>query len=307
MNPASLLPNGLVFLERGWLSSNNILIMDGQQSCLIDTGYWSHADQTLALVENALGKRSLTQILNTHLHSDHCGGNAALQARFPLAVTAVPPGQAAHVFEWDPVALTYAPTGQHCPQFRADGVIRPGAVFEVGQMQWEVHGAPGHDPHSVIFHCPEHGILISADSLWENGFGVVFPELEGISAFDEVAATLEVIERLQPRIVLPGHGAAFTDVNGALDRARRRLSDFRLDPRKHGRHAAKVLLKFKLLELQRVNRVEFLEWAATTHYLQMIHQTYGHGRLIEDWLADLVEQLQKAGAAHMQGQDLVNL
>ena len=307
MNSASLLPSGLVFFERGWLSSNNILIMDERHGCLIDTGYWTHAEQTLALVERALGERSLTQILNTHLHSDHCGGNAALQARFPSAVTAVPPGHAEYVFEWDPVALTYTPTGQHCPPFRAQGVIRPGSAFEVGQMHWEVHAAPGHDPHSVIFYCPEHQILVSADSLWENGFGVVFPELEGGAAFDEVAATLDVIDNLKPRVILPGHGAAFTDVNSALGRARKRLLDFRRDPHKHARHAAKVLLKFKLLELQRVNRADFLKWAVCTRYLRMIHQTYGNERLIEDWLADLLDQLQIAGAAQTQGSDLVNL
>jgi hypothetical protein len=33
-------------------------------------------------------------------------------------------------------------------------------------------------------------VLISADALWENGFGVVFPELEGDDAFAIVAATL---------------------------------------------------------------------------------------------------------------------
>lgn len=307
MNAASLLPDGLVFIERGWLSSNNVLIMDERQACLIDSGYWSHAAQTLALVEDALGERSLTRILNTHLHSDHCGGNAALQARFPFATTVVPPGHAAHVFDWDPVALTYTPTGQHCPPFRADAVIQPGAVFEVGHVQWEVHAAPGHDPHSVVFYCPQHGVLVSADSLWENGFGVVFPELEGMSAFDDVAATLDVIERLKPRIVLPGHGAAFTDVAGALERARKRLADFRQSPSKHGRHAAKVLLKFKLLELQRIKRSDFLQWAAGTAYLRMIHQTYGDGASMQDWLADLLQQLEKAGAARMEAAELVNL
>lgn len=306
MHATPLLPHGLVFFERGWLSSNNILLMDAQQACLIDSGYWTHAAQTVALVEGALGERSLTRILNTHLHSDHCGGNAALQARYPQAMTAVPPGHAPHVFDWDPAALTYTPTGQHCPPFAAHGVLQPGAIWEIAQTQWEVLAAPGHDPHSVVFHNPEHGVLISADSLWENGFGVVFPELEGIAAFDEVDATLDVIARLKPRIVLPGHGAAFTDVNSALGRARKRLSDFRADPRKHARHAAKVLLKFKLLELQRVNSADFLQWAMGTDYLRMIHQNHEHGSTITDWLVELLEQLQTAGAATVQGQDLVN-
>jgi hypothetical protein len=29
------------------------------------------------------------------------------------------------------------------------------------------------------------GASISADALWENGFGVVFPELEGADAFEK--------------------------------------------------------------------------------------------------------------------------
>ena len=49
----------------------------------------------------------------------------------------------------------------------------------------------------MILFEPASGILISADALWESGFGVVFPEIEGTAAFDEVAATLDVIERLQ--------------------------------------------------------------------------------------------------------------
>jgi glyoxylase-like metal-dependent hydrolase (beta-lactamase superfamily II) len=45
----------------------------------------------------------------------------------------------------------------------------------------------GHDPHSVILFEPVSRVLISADALWERGFGVIFPELEGVEAFDEVA------------------------------------------------------------------------------------------------------------------------
>ena len=302
-----LLPDGLLFFERGWLSSNNVLLRDEERCWLIDTGYWTHAEQTLALVEGALGERSLTNILNTHLHSDHCGGNAALLERYPNAHMAIPPGHANYVFEWDPAALTYTPTGQHCPQFRADGVIRPSDRFDVGSMQWEVYAAPGHDPHSVIFYCAQHGILVSADSLWENGFGVVFPELEGIGAFDEVANTLDVIDKLAPRVILPGHGPAFTDVDGALARARARLSDFRKSPGRHAQYAAKVLLKFKLLELQRVNFSEFVRWAAASSYLQIIHRQYGTPQTLEDWLIALIQQLDKSGAARIDGEELLNL
>ena len=97
---AAVLPTGVSVLERGWLSSNNILIQgaDSSSSCaLIDSGYCTHAAQTLALVDSALQGRPLDVLINTHLHSDHCGGNAALQARYPALQTYIPPGHAEYV------------------------------------------------------------------------------------------------------------------------------------------------------------------------------------------------------------------
>ena len=89
---------------------------------------------------------------------------------------------------WDPVALTYVPTGQQCPRFQdSTALLEPGSELSLGDRHWQVHAAPGHDPHSVILFEPQSRTLISADALWENGFGVVFQELEGEQAFDEVA------------------------------------------------------------------------------------------------------------------------
>ena len=98
------------------------------------------------------------------------------------------------------------------------------------------HGAKGHDPHAIVLYQPENSILLSADALWQNGFGVVFPELEGQSAFDEVGQTLDLIENLRPSLVVPGHGSVFQDVTAALERARSRLARFRKSPAQH--HAA---------------------------------------------------------------------
>ena len=39
--------------ERGWLSSNNVLFT-GDAPALVDSGYVTHAPQTLALVRHAL-------------------------------------------------------------------------------------------------------------------------------------------------------------------------------------------------------------------------------------------------------------
>ena len=301
------LPPDITVLERGWLSANSIVFSGRHGTAVVDTGYCSHTDQTVALVHGALAGRALDRILNTHLHSDHCGGNAALQQAWPGAETAIPPGQAAHVRHWDAYALSYTPTGQQCPRFRFDTLLQPDTTTLLGDRPWQVHAAPGHDTHSVVLFEPHHGILISADALWENGFGVVFPEIEGIAAFDEVAATLDVIEQLRPALVLPGHGSAFTDVDAALATARRRLEGFASNPTRHALYAAKVLLKYKLLEWQQLPLATVTAWLAATPYYGVLHQRYFADQPVADWHASLVADLERSGAAQRQGDILVNL
>ncbi|MFZ2306147.1 MAG: MBL fold metallo-hydrolase [Rhodoferax sp.] len=299
-------PPGLHMFERGWLSSNNILIVDGDHSVLIDSGYCTHAHQTLALVRSVLGDRPLDLLLNTHLHSDHCGGNAVLQAEYPGLTTRIPPGNAEEVARWDESVLTYAGTGQQCPRFSFQGLLIPGEVVVIGKQEWQIHGAGGHDPHSVVLYEPQSGVLISADALWEEGFGVVFPELEGVSAFAEVGMTLDLIESLRPELVIPGHGRAFTDVQKSLGIARGRLDFFVRHPAKHQQHAAKVLLKFKLLELQACSMAELLDWVGATPYLNRLQQEQ-YPQLTTPEMAELlVADLCRSGAATRAGNQIKN-
>ena len=72
-------------LERGWLSSNNVLLDGDDGATLIDSGHCVHAEQTVALLRQQLGAQPLRELINTHLHSDHCGGNAALQREWQVA------------------------------------------------------------------------------------------------------------------------------------------------------------------------------------------------------------------------------
>lgn len=300
------LPVGMHVLERGWLSSNCVLFSDGATTALVDSGYYSHADQTLAMVEAILGDRPLDALINTHLHSDHCGGNATLQARYRTMLTLIPPGQANHVKNWDPVALSYAPTGQHCPPFKFTSTLKSGERIDLGQEEWEIYSAPGHDPDAIILFEPQKRVLISGDALWERGFGVIFPELEGMDGFAEVAATLDQIEHLAPRIVIPGHGRVFGYTPQIMDHARQRLISFRDDPVKHARHAAKVLLKFKLLEQQSQKLDQFIDWSLSTPCLTQIHRSFFHSQSPSNWALALCDDLVKSGAARLAGSDIFN-
>lgn len=306
MNAPVSLPAGVSVLERGWLSANNVLLCDGDNATLVDSGYVTHQAQTLALVEQALQGRSLDQLANTHLHSDHCGGNRALQTRYPALQTWIPPGLATAVHAWQEDALSYQPTGQNCPAFTFTGLLQPGSTHRWANMDWQVHAAPGHDPHSVILFAPEHRLLMSADALWQNGFGVVFPELIGVDAFDEVAQTLDLIERLQPATVIPGHGAVFTDVSPALALARSKLDNFARQPERHARYGTKVLLKFKLLEWGQITKAEFSAWALSVPYLNELHRRFGQGHDVHAWLDMMLAELERSGALIAQGDTLQN-
>lgn len=298
---------GLQVFERGWLSANNILFTDSESATLVDSGYVTHQVQTLLLVQNALNGRKLDRLVNTHLHSDHCGGNNQLQTHYTQLETLIPPGEAKAVAIWDAEALSYEATGQLCPRFKFEGVLQAGQTLRLASLNWEVHAAPGHDPHSVILFEPTHKILISADALWANGFGVVFPELEGVKAFHEVAQTLDLIESLKPLWVIPGHGAVFENIDAALEIARKKLDGFVQNPQKHARYGAKVLLKYKLLELTEVDQIAFTAWASAVPYLQILHQTQAPQMSIQEWLHDMLLDLERSKALAFQDNMVVNL
>jgi len=300
------LPPTLQVIERGWLSANMVVFDEAAAVSIVDTGYADHADLTLALVERVAAGRPLARILNTHLHSDHCAGNAALAARHAAPIL-IPPGLAAAVEAWDEQVLNFASTGQHCPRFRHAGLLAPGAVLHAGGLDWEVLAAPGHDPHMVMLWSAAEGVLLSADALWQDGFGAIFPEIEGESGFAEQRAVLDLIEARAPRVAIPGHGAPFTDVADALGRARRRLAALAADPRRNARHVLKVLLKFWLLQVRDAHRDELRRHFTRAAYPAMIARRYFDHLEVADLLARAVDELCVAGAARRSGERVLNV
>ncbi len=289
------LPDSVLVLERGWLSSNNIVFFEGETAALVDSGYVSHAAQTLALLERALDDRCLTRLINTHSHSDHIGGNAAVQASFHCHIT-VPQGIAATIAEWDEAALLLSPLGQRAARFTHDATYGNGDEFVLGELNWKALAVPGHDMDALALYNPEEKILISGDALWEDGFGVIFAELLGNpDGLKSTRETLEMLGRLSIDTVIPGHGAPFGAVDAALERAFRRLAAFEGSIERLARHALKVMLAFFMLEKQRLPRATLPEFLAGLSFVQSVNTRYlGYE---EEALADwLVSELVRAGA-----------
>jgi glyoxylase-like metal-dependent hydrolase (beta-lactamase superfamily II) len=298
------LPSPIRVFERGWLSSNNILLAGSKGTALVDSGYISHAPQTITLLEYALVERKLDWLLNTHCHSDHMGGNAAIQARWTCR-TSIPSGEAPLIRIWDERALLLDFADQRAERFRIDDTFEAGEVVSMGGIEWEVIAAPGHDTHAVMFHSPDERLLISGDALWENGFGVVFPQLFGHEqALAETRATLDTIERLRVKTVIPGHGPAFDGIEAALERAYRRLESFEQSIERLARHAVKVMLVFALLDKQSMPLEALPEYVRTVPILVDLNERYL--RMTPEALADyMLADLEKAGALRLEDGMLV--
>jgi glyoxylase-like metal-dependent hydrolase (beta-lactamase superfamily II) len=290
--PAADADLGWVLLQRDWLSANHVFFKqtDDSVAAVVDTGYARHSPLTLALIEQVLAGQALGRIVNTHLHSDHCGGNLALQARWP-AQTLVPAASLEAVRSWDEHRLSYQPTGQHCERFRVDGSLHPGAQIRLGQADWQIHAAPGHDAEAVMLFEPQTRTLISGDALWEDRLAIIFPELDDRPGFLQTRQTLALVESLAPRQVLPGHGAAFCDVAQALAASRARLASFEAEPRRHHRHAARALLMFHMLEHRQQPRSALLAWLlATPIFIGLARRTATAGGA-PAWAASLLDGL----------------
>ena len=291
-------------IERGWVSSNMVVFCGGASTDIVDTGYSRHAAQTLALVRHALGPRPLERIFNTHAHADHMGGNAALKRAYPDVRIGIPAGDADLVREWDEQALHLVPMGQQCERFSFDLTVSAGDLLTLGDREWRAIASPGHDMNSLMLWCEHERILIAADALWEDGFGVLFPALPPTNAFEHTfaaqSATLDAIAALGARLVIPGHGAPFVDVTGALGRARSRLDYFMAEPARIARNAAKVALSFLLMIEGRLQLSTLDERLAQLSLLVAInHSAYG----LDDarYAAQLTAELVKSGAATCAG------
>lgn len=298
------LPAGVNFIERDWLSSNGVLLLGEGPTTLIDSGYHKHRHLVRDVVAHHLAGRPLEQLICTHLHSDHCGGNAELQRAWPCR-TWIPAGCAQAVHHWDEDALTFRDTGQQCERFGFDAVLEQGQVLRLAGLDWQVISAAGHDPDMLVLYCAQQRLLISSDALWENGFGILFPELDGEPAVQAQRDILNRLSGLAVDLVLPGHGPMFSDFRGALQRAQSRLDYFERDPAGHARYAVKALVKFRLLERERIREQDAIDEVGQVPLLARANARHLHMSA-----ADLgrwaIEALVQAGAARREGDTVVN-
>ncbi len=301
---APRLPATLCVLERGWLSSNNVLLLSGDEATLIDSGYVSHAPQTVALLRGALGGRRLARLVNTHAHSDHIGGNAAVQRAFGCEIVA-PQGSARAIADWDETALLLSVMAQDCERFRHDRTLAAGDSFVAGELCWQAHAAPGHDMDALAYYNPDRRVLISGDALWRDGFGILFPDVLGTGdGLGAARRTLEAIGRLAVDTVIPGHGAPFAGFDDALERAFARLAAFEANGDRMARNAIRGGITFDLLHRRRIALDALAGYLAATPLYRDANARF-LGMTLDALAVWVVAELERAGVARRQGGALI--
>lgn len=301
--PGIDMPPGVSVIVRDWLNANHVLLAGRDEVVLVDAGHVSCAATTLDLVAAQLAGRSLDRLLLTHCHSDHMGGCAAIRRTFGPSI-AVPADEAPLIRAWDSTALWLEHAGQRAERFEFDAVVRAGDRMCMADLEWEALAVPGHDMGALAFWCADEGILISGDALWERSFGVVLPgdghALRLLAARD----TLLRLRSLGARVVIPGHGAPFTDADAAIAACLSRVAAFEQDERRLARHVLKVMFVFLLLERGSLAQDEARGLFATVPLFVDYDDRYF--RLGPEVLAtSLMEELAAAGAIFRDASGLI--
>ena len=216
-------------------------------------------DKTLAVLrQNGVEPAFIQRLINTHGHSDHIGGNGAIQRLSGCTISASPL-TAYWLNTHDRHNLWLDHFGQVIEFTAVDTIIEPDTVVSLGGIDFEVLSLPGHGPGTIGFYQPDSRVMICADALWEHDVAMLNVVIHGETVLDDAQSTLDKLRGHDIRVAIPGHGGLITDMEANLDSAARRLASFRKDPNKLAWHLARRILMFTLLRYQPIEQGDL--WA----------------------------------------------
>lgn len=226
----------------------------GDGIVLVDCGM--HEPGSLGHLERALAQVNLNLdlvrlLVCTHAHSDHYGQAATIVERTGCELWMHPNHDHMLAAARDPEAafdrrievarqsgVPEEPLQRYAEQRRGQnygiaGIVEPhrallpGVEVRTDLGTWQVFETPGHAPSHVCLYQEERRILISGDHLlgrvslyYDYGYS---PDPAG-----EFLHSLDLVQELDARLCLSGHGRTFTDVQAHIN-ANRTLVRERLD------------------------------------------------------------------------------
>ena len=235
---------------------NCYLLLD-EPVTVVDPGMmWEDSTQLLerALSSHGRAVQDVDQVLITHGHPDHFGAAgwladvadaAVLCGRAEVPKITGAPDRASMIDLVDRLGIPesirdtfrafYEDVVQqlsHPIDLRRLRLLDDGGRLRAGGRTWEVHVTPGHSVGHVSLYEPTERVLLSGDHLLAciTPNPVLEPDPDGVDgrrrSLVEYLASLERFIRIDPLLVLPGHGPRFQDVP-TLTRAMRHHHEHR--------------------------------------------------------------------------------
>lgn len=173
---------------------------------LIDTGCPATAGELVDWCKD----RSIRQVVNTHHHEDHSGGDRLLMQELGLPVAA-PPAAVPILADFPPLQLyRRAIWGQP----RGVKVEPLGDAVETECYRFEVIPTPGHCPDHVCLFEPRQGWLFSGDLFVHERVRYLRADEDGLATLDSLRRVLA----LRPRLLICAHSGLVEDGCGAIER-----------------------------------------------------------------------------------------
>jgi len=293
----------IVFIQRTFPSANIVLIK-GDAPVLIDSGYGSDLDDTIALVRShGVEPESLSHIVNSHYHSDHVGGNHGFQARYGTKITGHA-WEAAMINNRDPEACSASWLDQPVEPYRVSKTVRDGDSIDTGAVQLRVIHTPGHTVGHISFIDEASGSLICGDALHADDVCWLNPFQEGAGVLERAIDSIEKLAALKPKWSCSGHGPSTVAPGDAFKNALARYSGWREDATRVAWHACKRIFAFRLMIVDGVSRFDvdgyLMECAWYQDYCVHMFE-----REPESFIAEFMDEMIRSKAARWDGDRLV--
>lgn len=266
----------LFFVQRGYLNGNHF-VYRAEEPVLIDTAYRSDFTDTERFISDlGVDLSRVRLIVNTHCHCDHVGGNRVIQERSGCDIAVHEIGKY-FIDSRDPWSTWWKYYVQEAEFFQCTIGLRDGDVISIGPHEFRVIYTPGHSADGIVLYHEKERLLISSDTLWENDLAVMTIRVEGSRAVFSLMESLDKIQRLDVKMVYPGHGEAFSNIDSALEKTKERLRHFLENPKRIGNDLIKKIIIYTLMMKRGADEETFFPYLMTTPWFAETVDLYFDG------------------------------
>ena len=208
----------LYYLDLGSFDTRaygSVYVVDADRPAVVDTGLGTNRERLFDALSDLDVRPAF--VLLTHVHLDHAGGAGYLADRYPDATVCVHEAGAPHLVDPERlIAGTKSAVGDQwrhyvdpkpIPDDRIES-LADGDSIDLGDREVDVHHAPGHAPHQVVYHDRGDDVVFTGDAA-----GLYVPPSDEIyqtsppARFDLHGChdDVDAIRELDPRVLCFGH------------------------------------------------------------------------------------------------------